>query len=480
MTPAAATILPALPLLVEAGHGGAFQPVALLVGLLLLLANGFFVAAEIALLAARRARIEERAEAGDPRAVRALGALRELSVTFSGAQLGITMASLGLGAVAEPAVASLLSELMGGLALNPTMRAVLAFAVALSIVVFLHMVVGEMAPKNLALARAEEVSLRVARLFGWFVTLFRPLIVGLNATANGLIRLVGVEPVDEQKLVHSPDELLLALRESRRHGTVQPQDARVMSAVLRLAEIDAEAAMTPRVDLVALPAAESPERVLAVAGETGLTRLPVYLGDLDRVIGIVNVKDVLIRDPEELEQRTLTDLLRPLPAVPESRDLERLLHEMRTERLHAVLVVDEYGGTAGLVTLEDVLEELLGEIEDEFDTESAGADHPAKRVWIVPGTLRRDELRRLTGCELTGGEAETVSGVVTERLGRLVRRGDRIETEDGWRLRVVDVGRHRAAEVEVLAPEGWEPPAGEDGGAGPTGVATEADTDTVP
>lgn len=435
------------------GHGG-IQPWALVVGLVLLVANGFFVAAEIALLAARRARIEERAEEGDPRAVRALAALRELSVTFSGAQLGITMASLGLGAVAEPAVAAVFDRLLVATPLGGGARAALAFALGLSVVVFLHMVIGEMAPKNLALARAEQVSLRVARLFGWFVTLLRPLIVALNGAANGLIRLAGVEPVDEQKLVHTPDELLLALRESRRHGTVEDQDVRMMASVLRLAETDAEAAMTPRVDLEALPASARPQAVLDVAERTGLTRLPVYLGTLDRVVGVVNVKDVLIREPEELERLSLADLLRPLPAVPETRDLEQLLGHMRRDRLHAVLVLDEYGGTAGMVSMEDVLEELLGDIADEFDPDARSLEQPGERTWVVDGTLRRDELERLTGCRLEADEAETVSGVLTEQLGRLVRTGDDAVTADGWRLRVLSVEGRRAGEVEVVAPEG--------------------------
>lgn len=432
-----------------AGHGG-IQPLALVIGLGLLVANGFFVAAEIALLAARRGRIEERAEAGDRRAAHAVAALQEISITFSGAQLGITMASLGLGAVAEPALAGLLEEV---LPLPARGGPAIAFGLGLSIVVFLHMVVGEMAPKNLALARAEEVSIRLARLFRGYVTVLRPLIVMLNGTANLLVRLVGVQPVDEQKLTHTPDELLLAVRESRRHGTVEAQDARVMSAALRLAEIDAEAAMTPRVDLAALPATASPEQVLERAADTGLTRFPVFHGDLDRVVGLVHVKDLLIREPEELARLSLADLLRPLPAVPESRDLEQLLADMRARNVHAVLVVDEFGGTAGVVTLEDVLEELLGEIEDEFDPGDSLTDHPADRIWVVPGTLRRDELHRLTGLELREADAETVSGVMTERLGRLLRRGDVVTTSDGWRLRVLTVEGRRAGDVEVLAPD---------------------------
>ena len=434
----------------DAAAHGTFSVTAVLLGLVLLIANGFFVAAEIALLAARRARIEEAADRGDPRGRRALKALTELSVTFSGAQLGITMCSLGLGAVAEPAVAALFAGWLGATALPAGAVPLVAFALALSVVVFLHMVFGEMAPKNLALARAEAVSLRLARPFGWYVAAFRPLILLLNGAANLLVRLVRVEPVDEHKLVHSPEELALALAESHDLGTIAPQDARVMGAALRLQRIDAEAAMTPRVDLSALPDTASGQEVLDLAAETGFTRLPVYHEDIDHIVGLVHVKDVLMR--ESLEGLQVSQLLRPIPAVPESRDLEQLLRDMRGSRAHAVLVVDEFGGTAGVISLEDVLEELVGEIEDEFD-EERHAVASEERVWVVPGTMRRDEAERLTGGWLPGGEAETVSGAMVEELGRLLDRGDHVETDGGWRLTVLSLEGRRAGEVEIRGPE---------------------------
>jgi CBS domain containing-hemolysin-like protein len=431
------------------GHGE-FSATALLIGLVLLVLHGYFVAAEIALLAARRARIEELAET-DARARHALSALQELSITFSGAQLGITMASLGLGAVAEPAVAALFEGWLGGVPVSSGARSGIAFGLALGVVVFLHMVVGEMAPKNLALAEAEKVAVRVSRSFRWFIFLLRPVIVALNSTANVIVRLTGTEPVDELGLVHTPDELLLALRESREHGQLLPQDARVLTAALRLAQIDAEAAMTPRVDLVVLPDTATPEEILDRAAETGFTRFPIYHEDIDDVVGLVHVKDILIRTSDELDGRDAGDLLRPLPAVPESRDLEHLLRDMRTDRAHAALVVDEFGGTAGLVAMEDVLEELVGEIADEFDADAPAPLRATERAWVVQGTLRRDELERLTGLTLPDGESETVSGYVTEQLGRLVERGDRVEV-DGWRLRVLTVEGRRAGQVEVVAP----------------------------
>ncbi len=432
----------------EAAH--AVSVPALVLGVVLLVANGFFVAAEIALLAARKARVQERAEAGDPRAVIALHALQELSITFSGAQLGITMCSLGLGAVAEPAVAAVIERGLEAVGVPASVGPGIGFAVALSIVVFLHMVVGEMAPKNLALARAEDVSLRLARTFRAFVWVFRPLILVLNGTANLLVRAVGVEPVDEHNLVHTPQELVFALRESQREGTVSAQDARVMSAALQLEDIDAEDAMTPRVDLHAIADGDPVTAVLDLAASTGHTRFPVYHGDPDDIVGLVHVKDVLIREPRDREGLTVGELLRPVAAVPESRGLSDLLADMRSDRSHAVLVVDEYGATAGIVTLEDVLEELVGELEDEFDP-TAARRRRSQDGWVVDGVLRRDEVERLTGLRLPEGATDTVNGFLVEQLGRLVVRGD-TATHEGWSLRVLSLTGRRAGRVQISPP----------------------------
>ncbi len=438
------------------GIHGTFSWTAVLIGVGLLLANGAFVAAEISLLAARRTRFEEAAEAGDRRARRALAAHRELSVTFSAAQLGITMCSLGLGAIAEPAVQALLADLLVDTFVPSGAIPVLSLIVALSLVVFLHMVVGEMAPKNLAIARPETVALGLMRPFAVFILILRPLIVLLNAAANLLVRAVRVEPVDERQLVHTPEELALVLAESQDLGTIAAQDAHMMGAALRLSAIDADAAMTPRVDLDAVSDAAPISDVLAVAASTGHTRIPVYHEDLDHIVGIVHVKDVLIRDEADQRRLTVTDVLRPVTAVPESRDLEHLLRDMLDTRSHAVVVVDEFGGTAGLLTLEDVLEELVGEIVDEFDDE-VGPQATRERSWVVSGTTRRDELERLTGLRLTEGDTETLSGYLVEHLGRLLEVGDTTETDQGWRLEVRSLEGRRAGQVEIQAPV--DPPA---------------------
>jgi len=424
---------------------------ALLLGLVLLVLNGFFVAAEISLLAARRGLIEERAEGGDRRAVIALRALRELPITFSAAQLGITLASLGLGAVAEPAVASLFKRLLAPSGLPEGSVIVISITLALVIVVFLHMVVGEMAPKNLAVARAEDVALFIARPFGLYVRALRPLILVLNATANLLARAVGVTVVDEREFGYSSEELLLVLGQSRERGAIEDAEARMLVGVLELREVEAEMVMTPRIDLVAVPTMASIAEVLAAASTSGHTRLPVFDGDIDHVVGIVHVKDLLLAT----EAASLAAVMRPIVAVPGSRDLESLLRELLQSREQAVLVVDEFGGTAGLVTLEDIFEELVGDITDEYDDEP-DVVALADGSWIVPGTSYRGDLQEQLGVDIDDetSDAETVSGWMVDRLGRLLRVGDTLATPTGWILEVRSLEGRRAGTILLRPPTG--------------------------
>jgi CBS domain containing-hemolysin-like protein len=430
---------------------------ALLVGLLLLGLNGFFVAAEISLLAARRGLIEERAELGDRRALAALAALRELPITFSGAQLGITLASLGLGAVAEPAVAAVFKRLLAGTSLPEGASIAIAVTLALTLVVFLHMVIGEMAPKNLAVARAEDVAILIARPFATYVRLLRPLIVVLNGAANVLARTVGVSVVDERELAHTPQELLLVLGQSRDSGAIETEEARLLAAVLELRGVAAETAMTPRIDLVTVPVQASRADVLAAAASSGHTRLPVYEGDTDHIIGLVHVKDLLLGPSasDDVSTFDLRDVLRPIMAVPGSRDLEALLRELLHTREQAALVIDEFGGTAGLLTLEDVFEEIVGDITDEFDDEP-GLVLLNEGAWVVPGMMRRDDLAEALGVDVddADSESDTVSGWMVDRLGRLLRIGDGVETEAGWRLEVRSLEGRRAGRIVVRAPRG--------------------------
>ncbi|WP_370324881.1 hemolysin family protein [Euzebya sp.] len=393
------------------------------VAILLLIANGVFVAAEFALLAARRTRMEQLAAEGDTRAEAAITGLRELSVTLAGAQLGITMASLGLGTVAEPLVAGFFEHLLADNTPLPEEASLaIGFGIGLSIVVFLHMVVGEMAPKSWAIADPERSALALARPFRVFVTVFRPVIVALNAMANGLVRLVGVEPQEELAVAHAPSDLLMVIRESAREGTIGGDEQTLLSRALELSGLDAESVMIPRGDIVSVPADASREEVLQLARRTGRSRIPVHSGDLDHVLGVLTVKDLILSRVDDAGSDAgegIAALARPALVVPDSRPIEDLLLDMRSERQHVAMVVDEYGSVSGLVAMEDIVEELIGDFDDETDRVSRRLRRRPDGQMVVPGTLRPHELADRTGLALPDGPYETLAGFLEHEIGQV-------------------------------------------------------------
>lgn len=398
----------------------------------LLVLNGFFVAAEFALLASRRSRIEQLAAEGDRRAEHALAGLRQLSIMLAGAQLGITMCSLGLGAVAEPAVAGIIEGALGeGFDLSSTTEHIIGFTVGLSIVVFLHMVVGEMAPKSWAIAHPEGSSLVLARPFRLFVTVFRPIIELLNWLANSVVRAVGTEPQDARAMAHSPSDLLLLIEESADHGGIAAHDHQLLARSLELSGLTAADAMTVRRDIVALPADVTAVEVAAEAHRTGRTRVVIHEGDLDHVRGFVHAKD-LLRLPNGSWSTTLAgSVARPIMVTPEHHRLEDLLLEMRTERHHIALVVDEHGLVVGLVTLEDVIEELIGDFDDESDRRLGDCERLADGRYQMSGSVRVEHFEECTGVPLPEGEWQTVAGYVIGAVDEIPSTGDLICTDVG-------------------------------------------------
>ncbi len=402
------------------------------IAVVLLALNGFFVAAEFALLASRRSRIEQLAADGDRRARHALAGLRELTLMLAGAQLGITMCSLGLGAVAEPAVAGVIEGALGeAFNLTDTARHIIAFAIALSIVVFLHMVVAEMAPKSWAIAHPEKSALLLARPFRLFVSLFRPLIRVLNALANVTVKAVGVEPQDARAMAHSPSDLLLLIEESAGHGGIDANEHELLARSLELSGLTAADAMTVRRDIVAVGAEVTADMVAAEAHRTGRTRVVVHEGDLDHVRGFVHAKDVLRLENGSWLSTRAGALTRPIMVTPEHHGLEDLLLEMRTRRQHISLVVDEHGMVMGLVTLEDVIEELIGDFDDESDRRLGDAEALPDGRWRIPGTMRVDLFEECTGVALPDGDWQTVAGYVIDALDEIPGEGERVRTELG-------------------------------------------------
>jgi CBS domain containing-hemolysin-like protein len=405
---------------------------ALVLAVVLLALNGFFVAAEFALLAARRSRIEQLDAEGDRRARRALAGLRELTVMLAGAQLGITMASLGLGAVAEPAVAAIFEGMLGEwFSVGETTSHVIAFALALSIVVFLHMVVGEMAPKSWAISHPERSTLLLIGPFRFYVAIFRPLIRFLNWLANLVVRAVGVEPQDERAMAHSPADLLMLLHESAGHGGIAEHDHALLTRSLELSGLVASDAITVRRDIVAVPATAMAAEIAALAHATGRTRIVVHEGDLDHVRGFVHAKDLLRLPHGTWPTTDAASLARPIMVTPEHHRLEDLLLQMRTDRQHISLVVDERGTVLGVVTLEDVFEELIGDFHDETDRPSGEWERLSDGRIRMSGTLRPEQFEACAGVELPDGEWHTIAGYVIASLDEIPSVGDRIDTPVG-------------------------------------------------
>lgn len=348
----------------------------ILFSIVLLAANGFFVAAEFALLAARRSRMETLAAEGDRRAGAASAAIRDLSFMLSACQLGITIASLVLGYVAEPTMAGLLEGPLHDLGLAETSSHTVAFVIALVVVVFLHMVVGEMIPKNIAIAEPDRTALWLAAPLRAFATLFRPVVAMLNVSANAILRLAGVEPRDELSEARTGDELADMLSLSRKEGLLEEVEHRLMTGALRFPVRQVSSAMVQRDRVVAVAGTATVAEVEQVILASGHSRIVVHGRDVDEVLGFVHAKDLLGIPTGERDRPVPVRLVRRMLVVPTTRTLQQLLLLMRRARVHAALVVDGEGGTAGIITLEDVLEALVGDIRDEHDTR---AGSPAER-----------------------------------------------------------------------------------------------------
>ena len=420
----------------------------LLVAVFLLIANGFFVAAEFAVIAARRAQLEGLAAEGDPRAKIALKSASELSFMLSAAQLGITMASLGLGFVGEPALAHLIESGLGFGGIPETALHSISFVLALGIVTFLHMVLSEMAPKNIAIADPEKTALWIAVPFRFYANLFRPFIAVFNAIANAGTRLLGVEVAEERADTHTAPEIRALVQESAKEGLILEFENRLLSGAIGFGERDAASVMIPRTEVTAIPATAAVADIEQVVVRTGHSRLPVYGRDLDSVLGFFHSKDLLNVPAENRHGPLPRRFIRRMVVAPESRKLHPLLFEMRRQRKHFALVVDEHGGTAGIVTLEDLLEELVGEIQDEHDASEVGVEQLSDDRYLVPGNLRIDEAADYLGIRLPEGEYETVAGWLMDRLGRIPRRRDVVEHE-GRSFRVRSMARRRVAQVLI-------------------------------
>ncbi|MGE0158252.1 MAG: hemolysin family protein [Gemmatimonadales bacterium] len=437
-------------MLALAGDSLGATDIALRLGavMVLVLMNGFMVAAEFALVGARRSKLEQMADEGDRASGEVLGALSQLDRYISGTQLGITISSLALGWIGEPALASLVDRVfvLAGFELAPGAEHLYASIVtAFVIITFLHIVLGELAPKSLALAAPERVSRFVARPLKWFSHAMSPFIWLLNGTANGILRIFGVRPISEAHHVHSPEELRLLVMQAHAHGELDESDRAMLAGVFDFHQKTARDVMLPRTRVVAIPLNATEEEVWTVLRAERYSRYPVFRDTLDDIVGVFLAKDLWLHNSGE--PFSLHTFVREALYVPHTRPAENVLDDLRKTRAHLAVVLDEYGGTAGIVTLEDLVEEIVGDIADEYDV-IARESVAIGDVLELAGTMSLVDVRSDHDIPIPEGQWSTLGGYVFSRLGRVPKLGDRV-TYPGGELEVIAVDGRRVAGVRV-------------------------------
>ena len=364
-----------------------------------------------------------------------------------------------MGFIAEPTIGRLIEPLIVAAGLPEGTALVVAIGLALGLATAAEMVVGELVPKNIAIAKPLETALKVSTPMRLVNGLQRPLIVFLNSTANGTVRLFGIEPREELLRIHSLEELDLLVRSSRAEGTLEEQDFSLLARSISFENKTAADALQPRTSLVAITREQTLSDMAELALESGHSRFPVFGGDLDNIVGTVHIKDSYRFEPSDRETIAVSQIMQEPLFVPESRDLASLLLEIRRTRKHLAIVIDEYGGTAGIITLEDILEEIVGDIEDEYDPDARGPDltAPPSGVHVVSGMLHPDEVIEAAGFEMPEGDYETLAGFLFTLFDRIPRVGDHASW-DGWELKVVEMDGRRISKVLIVAPPDQEEP----------------------
>ncbi len=417
----------------------------------LVLANGFFVAAEFALVSVRRTRVEELIQQGKAGAAAVKRAQDDLNRYLAAAQLGITIASLGLGWLGEPALAHLIQPLLDLLP-EPWQGAVahsISAAVAFAVITFLHVVVGEQAPKSLALQKPEQMALLIAYPTLWVGALFKPAIWILNSSNNFLLRLLGLSSVGGPELVHSVQELKMLVEASEESGVLQGAERDMLHAVFDFGALTAREVMVPRTEVIAIDADAPLHELIHLAITHPLTKFPVYEGDLDHVIGITHVRDLVRVQHDERRTATVRGLMREIVFVPDTIRLDALLQQFRAKRQHAAIVLDEYGGTAGLVTLDDLMEQIVGEVRDPFDKSAPEIQNLPDGSVLVDGRTLIEDVNDFFGLTLHDDNYDTIAGFVLGQLGHIAKVGDTVEA-DGVKLKVEAMDGLRIARLSLF------------------------------
>jgi len=433
------------------------EVILLLLVAALIAANAVFVAAEFALVTVDRPQVQQRAGEGDKRALSVQKALKRLSTQLSGAQLGITVTSLLVGFIAEPSIATLLRGPIERLGLPEGSVLATSFAIAFLIATSTQMVFGELVPKNWAIAEPMRVGRAVAGLQRGFTWIMGPLITFLNGSANRVVRWLGVEPQEELASARGAQELATLVARSAQQGLLDSRVARRLERSVELGERTASDAMTPRTRVTFIDATDPVSTVLQLSSSTGHARFPVRGEDVDHVAGVVHFKHALAVPAHRRDSTPVNDIARPAHAVPSTMPLDAVLEVLR-EGLQLAIVVDEYGGTDGIVTLEDLVEEIVGEIEDEQDMPMGRHSRLADGRWSMSGLLRPDEAGQITGLTLPEAkESDTLGGLVTEHLERFPKVGDVVvlDARDEVHADEDGIPTHVRVNVSVTRLDGW-------------------------
>ena len=422
--------------------------------LVLVAANAFFVAAEFALVASRRTRIETLARKGDRRAKKVQAAQLDLYRQLSAAQLGITLASILLGYVAEDTVATVLHGWLAALppALQFLTRAGIASIAAVSVITFLHVVLGEQAPKAWAIAHPERTSRWIAAPLMSFAWITGPVTNLLNWSANRVTRTLGLKGTPQElETIHSPEEIVMMLKRSQKFGQVDREDVEMIEGVFEFTEKSARDVMTPRTDMVGLPAALSIQEAATRIGQVGRSRYPVYGESPDDVVGIVHVKEILAALPDR-SQEPVTAIARKPLFVPGTREVEDVLADMKRLKFQMAVVLDEYGGTAGIVTMEDLIEEIVGEIYDEYDRAAPVLTTQGNEV-VLSGDAEIEDVNAKYTLKIDEDDYLTIGGYVFGLLGRLPTAGDVVRA-GGLRFEVLEMDGRRVGKLKMVKEQG--------------------------
>ncbi|MBE9912479.1 HlyC/CorC family transporter [Paenibacillus donghaensis] len=422
--------------------------------LLLVFFNGVFVAAEFSLVKMRQSRLTQLVSEGNRMANYALKVNNNLDAYLSATQFGITLASLGLGWIGEPAISHLLVQpLMHKFGItDTTLISTISVMIGFSIITFLHIVLGELAPKSLAIQKTEGAALLLSAPLMLFYKIFFPFIWLLNASANVILRMFGVQPATEAEAAHSEEEIRILMNQSAKSGVIDKDEMKLMDNIFEFSDLLAREIMLPRTDMDCLYTNNTLEENLGIINETKHSRYPVAVEDKDQIIGFVHITDFLLADEEQ--QKELTPLVRPILNVPESMEISHVLRLMQKKHAQLTLVVDEYGGTAGMLTAEEILEEIVGELYDEFEDERPDVEIQEDFI-SVDGRMLIEDVNDLTGVIIEDDEVDSIGGWLFKELegnpvkGKTVQLDNYVfEVEESTKLRITRVNIHRVAAAE--------------------------------